>query len=184
MNQKNEFIFLQDKIDNVFLKNRKIFIWGTINDVLAESVIKKILYLNYENKDNDIILLINSVGGSIVSGLAIYDIIKSINNKISTVCMGLCASMGSILLSSGNKGNRYIYKYGKVMIHQPLGGISGTSSDIEIQVKEIIKSKNIANEILSINCNKPINKINRDCDRDYWMNSEEAKKYGIVDHII
>ncbi len=184
MNHKNEFIFSQEKINNVILSNRKIFLWGTINDSMAHDIIKKIIYLNYCNKNDDITLIINSVGGQVTSGLAIYDVIKNINNNIVTICIGLCASMGAVLLSSGYKGKRYIYKHAKVMIHQPIGIIDGTSSDIEIQANEIIKVKKTINEILAENCDKDIEKINKDCDRDYWMNANESLNYGIADFII
>src|SRR5690606_11219571 len=132
----------------------------------------------------EITLIINSPGGYVTSGMAVYDVIKSISSPVSTVCMGFAASMGSLLLSVGAKGKRFIYPHAKVMIHQPSGGAQGQSSDIQIQALEIIKTKKISAQILAENCGKTFEKIMQDFDRDYWMDAEESLAYGIVDGIL
>ena len=173
----------QDLIDRNLLEQRKIFLWGMVNDESAKHVVDRLLYLNNLNYD-EISLVINSPGGYVTSGFSIYDTIKQIESPVATVCSGLAASMGSILLSAGERGKRYIQKHARVMIHQPSGGAQGQASNIEIQAREIIKTKEIGAKILADNCGQDFNKVMKDFDRDYWMNADESLAYGITDHII
>lgn len=166
------------------LEDRIILIFGEINDSLSASVIAQMLYLTSKDKKKDIYLYINSPGGSVSSGLAIYDTINYLPNSVSTIGMGMCASMGAFLLSSGTKGKRYALPNTKVMIHQPAGGAKGQATDIMIVAEEIIKTKKRLNEILSKNTNQPLNKIIKDAERDYYMTVEEAKDYGLIDQVI
>ena len=173
----------QDLIDRNLLEQRKIFLWGMVNDESAKHVVDRLLYLNNLNHD-EIKLVINSPGGYVTSGFSIYDTIKQIESPVATVCSGLAASMGSILLSAGEKGKRYIQKHARVMIHQPSGGAQGQASNIEIQAREIIKTKEIGARILADNCGQDFDKVMKDFDRDYWMNADESLAYGIADDII
>lgn len=173
----------QDLIDRNLLEQRKIFLWGMVNDESAKHIVDRLLYLNNLNYD-EISLVINSPGGYVTSGFSIYDTIKQIESPVATVCSGLAASMGSILLSAGERGKRYIQKHARVMIHQPSGGAQGQASNIEIQAREIIKTKEIGAKILADNCGQDFNKVMKDFDRDYWMNADESLAYGIADHII
>ncbi len=166
------------------LKDRIILIFGEITDELSASVIAQLLFLSSIDKEKDIYLYINSPGGIVSSGLAIYDTMNYIPNDCVTIGMGLCASMGAFLLSSGTRKKRYALKNTKIMIHQPLGGAKGQASDIKIVANEIIKTKQILNEILSKNTNQPIEKIEIDTDRDFYMDSLESKSYGIIDNIL
>jgi len=175
---------LQNIIDTKILNERKVFLWGQVDDKSAKHVIERLMYLELESPNTEIQLIINSPGGYVTSGFAIYDTMLSISSPISTVCSGLAASMGSILLSAGAKGRRYILPHAKVMIHQPSGGAGGQASDIEIQMEEIIKTKQIGAEILAENCGQTIEKIMKDFNRDYWMNAEESINYGIIDSTI
>ena len=174
---------IQDKIDAALLDERKIFLWGQVDDRSAKHVVDRLLYLDSISND-EIKLIINSPGGYVTSGFTIHDTMKSIKSPVSTICTGLAASMGSILLSAGEKGRRFTYPYARVMIHQPSGGTGGQASNIEIQAKEIIKTKEIGAKILADNCGQPYDKIMKDFNRDYWLNAEESVKYGIVDGII
>lgn len=174
---------IQDKIDAALLEERKVFLWGQVDDRSAKHVIDRLLYLDSLNND-EIKLIINSPGGYVTSGFTIHDTMKSIKSPVSTICTGLAASMGSILLSAGEKGRRFTYPYARVMIHQPSGGAGGQASNIEIQAKEIIKTKEIGAKILADNCGQPFDKIMKDFNRDYWMDAEESLKYGIVDGIL
>jgi len=180
-----ESLSLNRSFDKEFLKQRKVFLWGVVDDKSAKEVINRLLYLDAQNKE-EISFYINSPGGMVTSGMVIYDTMQLIESPISTICMGLAASMGSILLSAGKKGRRFVFPHGEIMIHQPsLGGVyQGTSADIEIQAEQIIKTKKIGAQILAENCNKTIDKVLKDFDRDYWMDANEAVKYGIVDSII
>jgi ATP-dependent Clp protease protease subunit len=167
-----------------FLEKRMVFLWGEVDDDSAEDMVSKLLYLESENPGEKITFFINSPGGIVSSGLAILDTMNLITSPVSTVCMGLAASMGSILLSAGTKGERYIYPYGEVMIHQPsVGMIRGTAADIEIHSNQILKTRKISAEILSENTGQKIQKILKDFDRDYWMSAEESIQYGIVDGV-
>lgn len=175
---------LSRDIEKLYITERKIFLWGQVDDDSAKHVIDRLLYLDAIDAGKEISFIINSPGGYVTSGFAIYDTLRSLKSPVSTVCMGLAASMGSILLSAGEKGRRFIYPYAKVMIHQPSGGARGPSSDIEIQAIEIMKTKEIGAKILAENCGQTEERIMKDFNRDYWMNADESVKYGIVDSVI
>jgi ATP-dependent Clp protease protease subunit len=174
---------IKDVIDHRILEERKVFLWGMVDDKSSKEVIDRLLYLEFKDPGKDIYLYINSPGGYVTAGFAIYDAMQAISSPVGTVCMGMAASMGSILLSGGAKGKRYIYKHSKVMIHQPSGGTQGTSSDLQIHLNEILKTKELGAKVLADNCEKKIDKVKEDFDRDYWMDAGESVKYGIVDHI-
>lgn len=175
---------LKDLIDSKILHERKIFLWGQVDDNSAKDVIDRLLYLELIQPGKEIQLIINSPGGYVTSGFGIYDTIKSISSPVSTVCCGYAASKGAILLSAGEKGKRYIQTHARVMIHQPSGGAGGPASNIEIQMEEILKTKQLLAEILAKNCGKSVEQITKDFNRDYWMSAEESVAYGIVDQII
>lgn len=177
--KKNEKFSLDKKI----LEKRKVFLWGQVDDDSAKHVIDRLLFLELEKPGEPIEFYINSPGGYVTSGMAIYDTMMAISSPVHTICMGLAASMGSILLSGGAKGHRSMYKHGKVMIHQPSGGARGPSTDIEIQAKEILKTKKIGAQILADNCGQTLEKVMSDFDRDYWMDVNESLEYGIVDSL-
>ena len=166
------------------LKDRIILLCGEINDSLANSVVAQLLFLAAENNEEEIKLYINSPGGSITAGMAIYDTMNLINPPVSTICIGMAASMAAFLLSSGEKGRRFALPNSEVMIHQPLGGASGQATEIQIAAKHILRVKDRMNMILSKNTNQPIEKIKNDVERDYFMSAEEAKNYGLVDNVI
>ncbi|HAN00050.1 MAG TPA: ATP-dependent Clp protease proteolytic subunit [Marinilabiliales bacterium] len=172
---------LQDIIDSKILNERKVFLWGQVDDDSAKHVIDRLLYLEMVQPGKEIQLIINSPGGYVTSGLAIYDTMKSISSPISTICSGLAASMGSIILSAGEKGRRFVLPHARVMIHQPSGGADGPASDIEIQIEELLKTKKLGAEILAKNCGKTVDEIMKDFNRDYWMSAGESVEYGIVD---
>jgi ATP-dependent Clp protease protease subunit len=175
---------IQKVINNQLLEQRKIFMWGPVEDKTAKDIVGKLLYLESTNPGEKIEFFINSPGGVVTSGYAILDTINLISSPVSTVCVGLAASMGSILLSAGKKGERFIFPLGEVMIHQPsIGYLIGSASDLEIHAKQMLKTRDVAAKILSENCNQPVEKILEDFDRDYWMGAEESIKYGIVDKI-
>ena len=165
------------------LEDRIIFLTGEINDVTANIVVAQLIYLEGKNPDKDIYLYINSPGGSVSAGLAIYDTIKYIKCDVVTICIGLAASMGAFLLSSGTKGKRYALPNSEIMIHQPLGGAQGQASDIEIQARHIQHIKDKINQILSEATGQDLKKVQKDTDRDYYMTAEQAKEYGLVDDI-
>lgn len=166
------------------LEDRIVFITGEITDASANTIVAQLIYLEAKNPSKDISLYINSPGGSVTAGLAIYDTIKYIKCDVSTICIGFAASMGALLLSSGTKGKRFCLPNAEVMIHQPLGGVQGQASDIMISANHIIKTKNKLNKILSENTGKPLDQIEKDADRDYFLSAEEAHKYGLVDKVI
>jgi ATP-dependent Clp protease protease subunit len=166
------------------LKERVIFLVGPINDSMANLIVAQLLFLESENPDKDINLYINSPGGSVSAGLAIYDTMQFIKPDVSTLCTGLAASMGAFLLAAGSKGKRFILPNSRVMIHQPSGGFSGQASDIEIHAKEVLYLKRRLNEMMSLHTGQPIEVIDRDTDRDNFMGSEEAVKYGLVDKVL
>lgn len=174
---------VQEAINDKLLQERKVFLWGMVDDDSAKHVIDRLMYLDMQN-NNEIQLYINSPGGYVTSGFAIYDTIVSLKSPVSTICTGLAASMGSILLSVGKKGRRFIQPHARVMIHQPSGGARGQASNIEIQAKEIIKTKELGAQILADNCGQSFDKIMKDFNRDYWMDAEESVEYGIVDGVI
>lgn len=165
------------------LEDRIIFLTGEINDATANIVVAQLIYLEGKNPDKDIYLYINSPGGSVSAGLAIYDTIKYIKCDVVTICIGLAASMGAFLLSSGTKGKRYALPNSEIMIHQPLGGAQGQASDIEIQARHIQNIKEKINRILSEATGQDIKKVQKDTDRDYYMSAEQAKEYGLIDDI-
>lgn len=165
------------------LKDRIVFLSGEINDEVANLIVSELLYLNSLNNE-DIYLYINSPGGSVTAGMAIYDTMNFIKCDVSTICVGMCASMAAFLLSSGTKGKRVCLKNGEVMIHQPLGGVQGQATEIKIHAERIIKLKEKLNKILASNTGKDIKKIERDTERDYYLESEEALEYGLVDKVL
>ena len=165
------------------LEDRIVFLTGEINDATANVVIAQLIYLEGKNPDKDIYLYINSPGGAVSAGIAIYDTMNYLKCDVSTICIGLAASMGAFLLSSGTKGKRFALPNSEIMIHQPLGGAQGQASDIEIQAKHIQKTKQMLNKILSKNTGKSLEIIEKDTDRDNYMTAEEAKKYGLIDNI-
>ena len=166
------------------LKDRIIFLGTPINDVVANSVIAQMLFLAADDPEKDIHLYINSPGGSITSGMAIYDTMQYIKPDVSTICVGMAASMGAFLLAAGAPGKRYALPNSEVMIHQPLGGAEGQASDIEIRARRILKMRDKLNKILSERTGQPLERIEKDTDRDYFMSAEEAKNYGLVDKVI
>ena len=165
------------------LEDRIIFLTGEINDQVADAIVAQLIYLEGKAPDKDISLYINSPGGSVSAGLAIYDTMNYIRSDVSTICIGLAASMAAFLLSSGAKGKRYALANSEVMIHQPLGGAQGQASDIKIMADHILKTKRKLNEILAKNSGKPYEIVERDTDRDNYLSAEEAKEYGLVDQI-
>lgn len=166
------------------LKERIIFLGDEVNDVTASLVVAQLLFLESEDMDKDIHLYINSPGGSITAGMAIYDTMQYIKPDVSTICIGMAASMGAFLLSSGAKGKRYALPNSEIMIHQPLGGFRGQATDIDIHAKKILKMKSNLNKILSENTGKPLAQIEADVERDYFLSSDEAKEYGLIDSVI
>jgi ATP-dependent Clp protease protease subunit len=165
------------------LKERIVFIGTPIDDTIASLVIAQLLFLESEDPDKDINLYINSPGGSVSSGLAIYDTMQYIRPDVSTICIGLAASMGAVLLAGGAKGKRSGLPNSRIMIHQPWGGVQGTASDISIQAEEILRTKKRLNEILAHHCGQALEMIERDTDRDRYMSSDEAKAYGLIDTV-
>lgn len=177
---------LMKKMEKLFFEKRTVYLWGVVDDHSAKEVVNKLLLLDADKPGAEIKFYINSPGGIVTSGMVMYDTIQLIQSPVSTICMGLAASMGSILLSAGTKGKRFIYPHGEVMIHQPsLGGyMKGTSADIEIQAEQIRKTKELGARILAENCGKTVDQIMKDFDRDYWMDAKEAVAYGIVDSVL
>lgn len=174
---------VQDLIDKKFLEQRKIFLNGQVDGKSAKHIIDRLMYLDMES-DDEIQFYINSPGGYVTDGFAIYDTMRSLKSPVSTICSGLAASMGSILMSAGEKGKRFIQPHAKIMIHQPMGGAQGQASNIEIQAQEILKIKELSAQILADNCGQDFEKVMKDFKRDYWMNAQESLDYGIVDGIL
>lgn len=166
------------------LKDRIIFLGSAINDDVANLLIAQLLFLESEDPDKDINFYINSPGGIVTAGMAVYDTMQYIKPDIVTVCIGQAASMGALLLAAGKKGKRYSLPNSRIMIHQPLGGASGQASDIEIQAKEILRMKSVLNNILSLHTGRDFDEISKDTDRDRFMSGVEAKEYGLIDHVI
>lgn len=166
------------------LKDRIIFIGTVIDDHVANTVIAQLLFLQSEDPDKDIHLYINSPGGIVSSGLAIYDTMQYVKPGIATYCIGQATSMGALLLSAGTKGKRFALPHSRIMIHQPMGGFHGSATDVEIHAREILKMKETLNQILSLHTGQPLEKIQADTERDFFMSGEEAKEYGIVDEVI
>lgn len=166
------------------LKSRIIVLSDQINDVTASLVVAQLIYLEHEDPDRDITLYINSPGGSITSGFAIYDTMQYIKPDVSTICIGMAASMGAFLLAAGTKGKRFALPNSEIMIHQPLGGIQGQATDIKIHTERLMRMKDILNSILSKNTGQPLEKIEKDVERDYFMTAQEALEYGIIDKVM
>ena len=166
------------------LKDRIIFLGGPINDDVANSIVAQMLFLESEDPDKDIHLYINSPGGVVTAGLAIYDTMQYIKPDVSTICIGQAASMGSLLLTAGTKGKRFALPLARIMIHQPLGGASGQSTDIQIQAREILRLREVGNDILCKHTGQPREKIVADTERDNFMTAEDAKNYGLIDDVI
>lgn len=166
------------------LKDRVIMLSGEVEDNMASSIVAQLLFLESEDPQKDIFIYINSPGGSVTSGFSIFDTMNYVKPDICTICIGQAASMGAFLLSCGTKGKRYSLPHSRIMIHQPLGGARGQATDIEIQAKEILRLKTLINEVLANNTGQDIKKIEKDCERDYFMSATEAMKYGLVDKVL
>jgi ATP-dependent Clp protease protease subunit len=184
--KRDDLVMLNKKLEKLFFDKRAVNLWGVVDDKSAREVTTKLLLLDADKPGEEIKFYINSPGGVVTSGMVIYDTMRMIKSPVHTICMGLAASMGSILLSGGVKGKRSIYPHGEVMIHQPsLGGyIRGVSADLEIQARQTKRVKEIGAKILAENCGKTVAQIMKDFDRDYWMDAKEAIDYGIVDSIV
>jgi ATP-dependent Clp protease protease subunit len=173
---------INEVVEQKLLENRQIFLWGAVEDETAKDLVSKLLYLEAMKPGEEITFFINSPGGVISSGMAIIDTMHLISSPVKTVCMGIAASMGSLILAAGKKGNRFVFPNGKVMIHQPsVEFLYGQASDLEIQARQIIKTKDAVAAMLAKYCGKPKDRIMKDLDRDYWMDADESIKYGIVD---
>ena len=174
------------KLERYFFEKRAVYLWGVVDDKSAKDIVSKLLLLDADKPGEEIKFYINSPGGVVTSGMVIYDTMQMIKSPVSTICMGLAASMGSILLSGGKKGSRYIFPHGEVMIHQPsIGGhMQGVSADLEIQAAQTKRVKDISAGILAKNCGKTVEQIMIDFNRDYWMNAKEAVEYGIADKLL
>ena len=166
------------------LKERVVFLVGPVNDVTANLIVAQLLFLESENPDKDIYFYINSPGGSVTAGMAIYDTMQFIKPNVSTLCIGQAASMGAFLLTAGEKGKRFILPNSRVMIHQPLGGAQGQATDIEIHAREILKTREQLNKILAERTGQPLEKIERDTERDYYLSAAESAEYGLIDKVI
>ena len=184
--KRDDLIMLNKKLEKYFFERREVYLWGVVDDKSARETVSKFMLLDADKPGEEIKFYINSPGGVVTSGMVMYDTMRMMKSPVSTICMGLAASMGSILLSGGVKGKRFIYPHGEVMIHQPsLGGyIRGVSADLEIQAVQTKKVKEIGAKILAQNCGKTMEQIMSDFDRDYWMDAKEAIEYGIVDGIV
>ena len=193
MNEKNTFMPLVVErtaagersydLPSRLLEDRIVFLTGEVNDASANAVIAQLIYLEGKDPTKDISLYINSPGGSVSAGLAIYDTMNYIKCDVSTICMGMAASMGAFLLSSGAKGKRFALPNAEVMIHQPLGGTQGQASDIKIAAEHILRTKARLNRIMAENCGRPVSDLERDTDRDNWLTAEQAREYGLIDKV-
>ncbi len=166
------------------LKDRIVFIGGPIDDYVANLVIAQLLFLEAEDPDKDIHLYINSPGGQVTAGMAIYDTMQYIRPDVSTICLGQAASMGAFLLAAGTKGKRYALPYARILIHQPLGGVQGQATEIDIHAREILRIRQVVNDLLAKHTGRALEKIQKDTDRDFFMSAEQAKDYGIIDGVI
>ncbi|MGV3766951.1 MAG: ClpP family protease [Chitinophagaceae bacterium] len=184
--KRDDLMMLNKKLEKYFFEKRSVYLWGPVEDKSAREIVTKLLLLDAHEPGKEIKFYINSPGGVVTSGMVIYDTMRMIQSPVSTICMGLAASMGSILLSGGKKGKRFIYPHGEVMIHQPsLGGyMQGVSADLEIQAVQTQRVKELGARILAENCGKKFEQIMKDFDRDYWMDAKHAVEYGIVDGVI
>jgi ATP-dependent Clp protease protease subunit len=183
---KSDLGMFSKKLEKYFFEKRAVYLWGVVDDKSAKDIVSKLLLLDADKPGEEIKFYINSPGGVVTSGMVMYDTMQMIKSPVSTICMGLAASMGSILLSGGVKGRRFIFPHGEVMIHQPsLGGyIQGVSTDLEIQATQTKRVKEIGATILANNCGKTIEQIMKDFDRDYWMDAKQAVEYGIADKLV
>lgn len=183
---KTDTEMLYKRLERYFFDSRSIYLWGVVDDRSSKDVVTKLLLLEADNPGKEIKFYISSPGGSVTAGMVVYDTMRMIKSPVSTICMGLAASMGSILLSGGVKGKRFIYPHGEVMIHQPsLGGhVQGVSADMEIHAEQILRVKNIGAKILAENTGQTVERIKKDFERDYWMDAERSIEYGIVDKIV
>lgn len=173
------------RFDDAFLKERRIFLWGPVTDKSCQEVMNRMLYLESIDPGKEIKFYINSPGGMVTSGMSVLDTMNLISSPVATICMGLAASMGSMLLSAGEKGRRFVFPSGRVMIHQPsIGGIYGTASDMEITTEQIVKTRENLAQILADNCGQTLEKVLKDFNRDYWMNAQESMEYGIADGVL
>lgn len=186
VDKPNPMGMMAKKSEELFFKNRSVYLWGPVEDKSAKDIVNRMLMLDADKPGKEIKFYINSPGGVVTSGMVIYDVMKMIKSPVSTYCMGLAASMGSILLAAGEKGKRFVFPHAEVMIHQPsLGGyFQGVSADLEIHARQIQKTKELGARILSEACGQPYEKVLLDLERDYWMDAKEALKYGIVDKTI
>jgi ATP-dependent Clp protease protease subunit len=177
---------LYKRLEKYFVQTRSIYLWGVVDDKSSKDVVTKLLLLEADDPGKEIKFFISSPGGAVTSGMVVYDTMQMLKSPVSTICMGLAASMGSILLSGGAKGRRFIYPHGEVMIHQPsLGGhIQGVSADMEIHAEQILRTKEMGAQILAKNTGQTVERIRKDFERDYWMDAEKSIEYGIVDNII
>ena len=178
---------LQEKsLEMSLFKDRKIFLWSEVNDESARAVVTRLLALDAETSDQEIVLYINSPGGSASDGMAVYDAMQSIGSPVSTVCMGMAASMGSVLLAAGARGRRFAWPHARIMIHQPLimGTITGSSTDLDIRAREIVRLREEINHLYSRHTGQDVEKISQDTDRDFFMSAQEAREYGLIDDII
>ena len=174
----------QFNVYSQLLRNRIVMLWDAVDDEIAKEITAQLLYLEGEDPDGDIWLYINSPGGSVTAGMAIYDTIQLIKPDVATLCLGLGASMGQFLLGAGAKGKRYSLKHARIMMHQPLGGIQGQASDIAIQAEQLSYIKKLMAELIAGHTGQTVEQVQADSDRDRWFTAEEAKEYGIVDHVI
>lgn len=183
---KSDLEMFSKKLEKYFFEKRSVYLWGVVDDKSAKDIVSKLLLLDADKPGEEIKFYINSPGGVVTSGMVMYDTMQMIKSPVSTICMGLAASMGSILLSGGEKGKRFIFPHGEVMIHQPsLGGyIQGVSADLEIQAEQTKRVKDIGATILAKNCGKTKEQIMKDFDRDYWMDAKQAIEYGIADKLV
>lgn len=183
---KSDLGIFSKKLEKYFFEKRAVYLWGVVDDKSAKDIVSKLLLLDSDKPNTEIKFYINSPGGVVTSGMVMYDTMQMISSPVSTICMGLAASMGSILLSGGEKGKRFIFPHGEVMIHQPsLGGyIQGVSTDLEIQAEQTKRVKDIGATILAKNCGKTKEQIMKDFDRDYWMDAAKAIEYGIADKLV
>lgn len=173
------------RVKNKLLEERKIFLWNQVDEQSSKTIVEQILYLEASEPGVPIHMYINCPGGMVTAGFAMYDVMQAVSSPVYTYCVGFAASMGSIILSGGEKGNRYIYPTAEVMIHQPaIGGFQANSADIEINARQLMKTKELTAGILAANCGQSKQKVLKDFDRDYWMNAKEALAYGIVDQIV
>lgn len=183
--EKTREFWLEDQLERELLERRRVFLWGAIDDEMAEKVVKRILYLEEKDSKEPITVLVNSPGGVYTSGMAIYDVMQGMKSPIRTICMGQAASFGAVILCAGTKGRRVAWPHANVMIHQPLiaGKVYGPTSDINIEAEQMMKVREELNRILAKHTGQPLKKIEADTDRNYYMTAAEAKKYGLVDEV-